>query len=72
MSSVRAIKLYAALDASDVQRIGEEAKRQNIRLVAHSTVFPAKPSDLVTARRGHPARLFGFDSAAPAPREHLP
>jgi imidazolonepropionase-like amidohydrolase len=43
------IKLYAALDAATVRRIGEEAQRQNIRLIAHSTVFPAKPSDLVAA-----------------------
>jgi imidazolonepropionase-like amidohydrolase len=48
-SGVIAIKLYAALDAETVRRIGEEAKRQNIRLVAHATVFPAKPSDLVGA-----------------------
>ncbi|MEO8359879.1 MAG: amidohydrolase family protein [Vicinamibacteria bacterium] len=45
----RAIKLYAALDADTVARIGAEAKRQNIRIIAHATTFPAKPSDLVTA-----------------------
>jgi len=43
------IKLYAALDGPTVRRIGDEAKRQNVRLIAHSTVFPAKPSDLVAA-----------------------
>lgn len=43
------IKLYAALDAAAVRRIGEEAARQHVRLVAHATVFPAKPSDLVAA-----------------------
>ena len=43
------IKLYAALDGPAVRRIGDEAKRQNVRLIAHSTVFPAKPSDLVAA-----------------------
>ena len=43
------IKLYAALDADTVKRIGEEARRQNVRLIAHATVFPAKPSDLVAA-----------------------
>jgi imidazolonepropionase-like amidohydrolase len=42
-----AIKLYAALDGETVRRIGEEAARQHVRLVAHATVFPAKPSDLV-------------------------
>jgi imidazolonepropionase-like amidohydrolase len=43
------IKLYAALDAPTVRRIGDEAKRQHVRLIAHATVFPAKPSDLVAA-----------------------
>lgn len=43
------IKLYAALDAATVQRIAAEAHRQGLRLIAHSTVFPAKPSDLVAA-----------------------
>src|SRR5581483_9486520 len=43
------IKLYAALDGPTVRRIGEEAARQHVRLVAHATVFPAKPSDLVAA-----------------------
>ena len=43
------IKLYAALDAPTVRRIGEEAARQHVRLIAHATVFPAKPSDLVAA-----------------------
>jgi len=43
------IKLYAALDAETVRRIGVEAARQHVRLVAHATVFPAKPSDLIAA-----------------------
>jgi imidazolonepropionase-like amidohydrolase len=43
------IKLYAALDGPTVRRIGQEAEKQNVRLVAHATVFPAKPSDLVAA-----------------------
>jgi imidazolonepropionase-like amidohydrolase len=43
------IKLYAALDGPTVRRIGDEAKKQNVRLIAHATVFPAKPSDLVAA-----------------------
>jgi imidazolonepropionase-like amidohydrolase len=43
------IKLYAALDAATVRRIGEEAARQQVRLIAHATVFPAKPSDLIAA-----------------------
>jgi imidazolonepropionase-like amidohydrolase len=44
-----AVKLYAALDGPTVRRIGDEARRQQLRLVAHATVFPAKPSDLVAA-----------------------
>jgi imidazolonepropionase-like amidohydrolase len=48
-AGANSIKLYAALDGPAVRRIGEEAKRQNVRLIAHSTVFPAKPSDLVAA-----------------------
>jgi imidazolonepropionase-like amidohydrolase len=44
-----ALKLYAALDAPTVRRIADEAKRQGLRIVAHGTVFPAKPSDLVAA-----------------------
>lgn len=43
------IKLYAALDAATVRRIGEEAARQHVRLIAHAAVFPAKPGDLVAA-----------------------
>jgi len=44
-----AIKLYAALDADTVRRIADEARKQKMRLVAHATVFPAKPSDLIAA-----------------------
>jgi imidazolonepropionase-like amidohydrolase len=43
------LKLYAALDGDTVRRIGDEARRQGMRIVAHATVFPAKPSDLVAA-----------------------
>jgi len=48
-AGARAIKLYAALDADTIARIGVEAKRQNIRLIAHATTFPGKPSDLIAA-----------------------
>ena len=44
-----ALKLYAALDGDQVRRIADEGRRQGLRLVAHATVFPAKPSDLVAA-----------------------
>ncbi len=48
-SGATAIKLYAALDADAVHRIADEAHRQGVRLVAHATVFPARPGDLVDA-----------------------
>jgi imidazolonepropionase-like amidohydrolase len=44
-----AIKLYAALDADVSKRIIAEATQQHLRTVAHATVFPGKPSDLVSA-----------------------
>ena len=44
-----AIKLYAALDGQLASRIIDEAKRQGLRTVAHATVFPGKPSELVDA-----------------------
>jgi imidazolonepropionase-like amidohydrolase len=44
-----AIKLYAALDADVARKIIAEARAQGLRTVAHATVFPGKPSDLVSA-----------------------
>jgi imidazolonepropionase-like amidohydrolase len=44
-----ALKLYAALDPAAVRRIADEGRKQGLRLVAHATVFPAKPSDLIAA-----------------------
>jgi imidazolonepropionase-like amidohydrolase len=64
-----AIKLYAALDAATVRRIADEAHRQGMRLVAHATVFPAKPSDLVAAgvnMLAHSAYLV-WEGSAPSP-----
>jgi len=48
-TGANAIKLYAALDGPTVKRIGDEAKRQKIRLIAHASAFPAKPSELIAA-----------------------
>jgi imidazolonepropionase-like amidohydrolase len=48
-SGASGLKLYAALDGDAVRRIGAEAHRQEMRLMAHATVFPAKPADLVAA-----------------------
>ena len=43
------IKLYANLPASLVKAVTAEAHRQGLLVWAHSTVFPAKPSDLIEA-----------------------
>jgi len=43
------IKLYANLPAALVKAIIPEAHRQGLRVWAHATVFPAKPSDLMDA-----------------------
>jgi imidazolonepropionase-like amidohydrolase len=43
------LKLYAALDSVMVTRATAEARRQGLRVMAHSTTFPGKPSDLVSA-----------------------
>jgi imidazolonepropionase-like amidohydrolase len=63
------IKLYAGLDAATVRRIGDEAKRQQVRLIAHATVFPAKPSDLIAAgvkMLAHTAYL-AWEGSPPSP-----
>jgi imidazolonepropionase-like amidohydrolase len=43
------IKLYAALDSTEVTRATAEAHRQGLRVIAHATTFPGLPSDLVAA-----------------------
>ncbi len=48
-SGATGLKLYAALDAERVGAIAVEAYRQGMRMMAHATVFPAKPHDLVAA-----------------------
>lgn len=48
-TGAQAIKLYAALDAATVKRIGAEAARQHMRLIGHGNVFPARASDLIDA-----------------------
>lgn len=44
-----AIKLYADLAPELARRIANEAHRQNMRVWAHATLYPAKPSDVVAA-----------------------
>lgn len=43
------LKLYAMIEAPVVAALTAEAHRQGMRVVAHSTVFPARPSELVAA-----------------------
>jgi imidazolonepropionase-like amidohydrolase len=44
-----AIKIYANLSRRLVERLAAEARRQDLRVWAHSTVFPASPFDVVGA-----------------------
>lgn len=44
-----AIKLYADLTPGLAARITEEAHRQNMKVWAHATLYPAKPSEVVAA-----------------------
>lgn len=48
-TSATAIKLYADLPAELVAKIAAEAHRQHMGVWAHSTIFPAKPSEVVAA-----------------------
>ena len=43
------LKLYAMMEAPVVAALTAEAHRQGMRVVAHGTVFPARPSELVAA-----------------------
>jgi imidazolonepropionase-like amidohydrolase len=44
-----AIKLYADLSPELAAKITEEAHRQNMKVWAHATLYPAKPSEVVAA-----------------------
>ena len=48
-TSATAIKIYADLPPRLVKAITEEAHRQNIRVWAHSAVFPTRPADVIAA-----------------------
>lgn len=43
------LKLYAALDSSLATRAAVEARRQEMKVLAHATTFPGLPSDLAAA-----------------------
>lgn len=49
-SGAEVLKLYAMMDSALVARLTAEAHRQGMRVVAHGTVFPARPLQLVQAR----------------------
>ncbi|WP_052574251.1 amidohydrolase family protein [Gemmatimonas aurantiaca] len=46
-SGAEVLKLYAMIDSTLAARLIAEAHRQGMRVVAHGTVFPARPSQLV-------------------------
>jgi len=46
-SGAEVLKLYAMMDSALVARLTGEAHRQGMRVVAHGTVFPARPAELV-------------------------
>lgn len=46
-SGAEVLKLYAMMDSTLVARLTAEAHRQRMRVVAHGTVFPARPLQLV-------------------------
>ncbi|WP_331074094.1 amidohydrolase family protein [Longimicrobium sp.] len=48
-SGASAIKIYANLSPALVGRVAAEARRQGLRVWAHSTVFPASPGQVVAA-----------------------
>lgn len=46
-SGAEVLKLYAMIDSALASRLTAEAHRQGMRVVAHGTVFPARPLQLV-------------------------
>jgi len=48
-TSATAIKLYAALSPDLARRITTEAHKQGLRVWAHATLYPVKPSEVVDA-----------------------
>lgn len=49
-SGAEVLKLYAMMDSALVARLTAEAHRQGMRVVAHGTVFPARPLQMVQAK----------------------
>ncbi|GLQ21678.1 amidohydrolase family protein [Algimonas porphyrae] len=48
-TSATGIKIYANLSAPEVHRIAAEGRKQGMKVWAHSMVFPARPSEVVSA-----------------------
>ncbi|MEX0297686.1 MAG: amidohydrolase family protein [Kordiimonas sp.] len=66
------IKIYANMPASDVRRIAAEGRKQDIKVWAHSMVFPAFPRDVVDAgvdAISHVCRL-AFEISKEKPTEY--
>ena len=66
------IKIYANLPAALVQAITQEAHRQGLPVWTHATVFPARPSDAVSAgvdTLSHSAYLV-WEAAAKLPDDY--
>mgnify|MGYP001079255673 CR=1 FL=1 len=68
-AGVSAVKLYADLDATRVARVAEEAKRQGLRVWAHFSLMPARPSDIVAGgvNVASHATLLAWETAATLP-----
>lgn len=49
-SGAEVLKLYAMIDSALAARLIAEAHKQGMRVVAHGTVFPARPLQLVQAK----------------------
>jgi len=48
-TGAKGIKLYASLSGELAKKVVAEAKKQDMRVWAHATLFPAKPFDVVQA-----------------------
>jgi imidazolonepropionase-like amidohydrolase len=67
-----ALKVYANLEAPLVARLTREAHRQGLQVWAHGAVFPARPSELVSARVDSLSHvcMLGYEVTRPHPRTY--
>lgn len=61
------IKIYANLDAKVIQQIIKAAHAQGMKVWAHGTVFPAKPSELIEVDALSHATLLAWEGADEIP-----